>query len=178
MSMLAPYAGTSLERLIALMNSVNKTNYQIGIHFNFGKMYDVFPSDRYNTRIKIIPVDTATYSEQYFFYRRLPISVLEKLPPGFITPVELNIFPFTIHQLLPNINLALGLDLTPDEVYDDAFTDLRSTYPLRIKPNASMAWTTSTYFFSVTQLRGRFRALEDGSLRMTESGTVRGLETY
>lgn len=178
MSTTSPYAGSSLERLIDLMNSVNGTNYQLGIHFTYGKISDVYPADKYNTRIKVIPVNTSVYSEQYFFYKRLPLTVLDKLPPGFVQPVVLRALPFTIHQILSDINVALGLDLTEDEVYNDSFSDIRSSYPLRIKPNGSLAWLSTPYSFSATQMLGKYRALENGGLRTLEDGRSRGLEQY
>lgn len=149
MSTTKPYSGTSKDRLVALINSDNGTNLQEGVDFVFGPVTSHSGKNGRNTRIKIIPIDTETYSERSVDYKRLSINVINNLPPGFIERVEINTLPFTTHSILEDINEALGLDLTEDEVVDELHETSSFEYPLKIR-STSLAWLASTYMFKVT----------------------------
>lgn len=162
-----PYAGASNDRLTVLMNQDNGTNFVEGVDFTFGPVEAYNSAQNRNSRIKIIPTDTEKYREVYVYYRRLPISILENLPEGFLDKVKITTYPFTIHGILADINAALGLDLKPEEVQDETFTEARTQYPLQIVAG-SLAWLPSVYNFK-TALEGVV-LMEDGTAMLREDG--------
>jgi hypothetical protein len=87
------------------------------------------------------------YRDEWVFYRRLGLTALDRLSEGFIQPVIIPTTPFRIHDILPQINAALGLDLSPDEVVDQTFFAVQDDYPLRIIEANSLAWFDSDFRF-------------------------------
>jgi hypothetical protein len=81
-------------------------------------------------------------------YWRLPLTAVNDLPDGFIVPVEIAAVPFSLHDILDDINTALGLTLSVNEVVDQTFTVEQASYPLRINELASYAWLDSDFSFS------------------------------
>jgi hypothetical protein len=150
MPSLTPYIGRSSARLLALLNADNGTNYQEGVDLTFGEpVIKAGPGTR-NTQVTITPVDTTKYSgPQDLHYTRLGLDALSRLPNGALDVVEIPALPFSIHQVLPQINTALGLNLTPAEVEDTIYTESAPTYALKVVGNASLAWVDSEFSFPV-----------------------------
>lgn len=174
MPTIKPYKGLSNDRLTDLINSDNGTTLVEGVDFNYGPVTESAGTGGRNTAIELIPTDTTQYTSSVVRYTRLPIHVMGLLPEGEVDSVEISELPFTIHQILPKINEALGLDLTPDEVLNTTHTQRHSVYPLTILPG-SLAWLPSTYYFKV-ELDGVI-LMENGEPILTQNGLPFELES-
>lgn len=171
-----PYKGTSVNRLLALINSTLTVPLVLGVDFNFGKL-TTLSHPRYNTRIRIKPVNVGQFVEQDVYYTRLSLDAIGRLPVDERPPVTIRTASFTIHEILADINTALGLDLTPDEVFDTHYSERQDTYRLQVRSGASVAWKPSFYDFAVIHdIPLNVRLLEDGTVRLLEDGTPRLLE--
>lgn len=148
MADLKPYGGTSQQRLVDLINEDNGSNLVHGRDFTFEEgVQDYSDPNGRNSKIKLVPVPGTSYKDDAMvFYRRLPITVLEELPPGFTKTVEIDAFPFTTHQIIDRINTALGLDLVTSEIEDIGYDNRFDTYKLTIV-SGSLAWVESTFNF-------------------------------
>lgn len=143
MSTLRPYGGTSVARLTTLVNRANRSNLIYGVDFTFGPPTAEDIDEERNTKIEIVPKDTKRYKAADVYYQRLPIYVLNLLPEEFIRPIEIPARPFTIHEVLPKINEALGLDLVPEEVEDTAHDGVSESCLLTLK-EGSLTWLPSS----------------------------------
>lgn len=145
MSRLTPYAGSSLARLCALLVSANNIDLDYGTDFVFRDMQTIPPGPLgENTRIVFVPlVWNGAFAEQEIKYTRLNLDVLNHLPSGSIQPVKLQTFPFRMGDVINEINEALGLNLTVDEIHDDQVQTTDLHYVLRINEDNSLAWIGS-----------------------------------
>lgn len=168
-----PYKGTSKDRLLAMANDDNGTSHKIPEDLEFeGLRQNTGPGGR-NTAITTVPTDTSKQS-QVLRYTRLPLSVLYDLGREQLRPVKIASVPFKIHDILDEINDALGLDLLPEEVTDNEYTEIKGIYTLRIAgATSSLAWTSSSYdFIADFELPGQ-RYDEYGWPRIDEDGYLR-----
>lgn len=146
-----PYGGTSLERLVALLNNVNGTAYLSGHDFTLSppEYYtDPSGSNTRNTKITVYP-DRSTnerLQDQEVHYWRLPISVIGNLPRTALRAVFIDKIPFTTHEMLDRINESLGINLVPEEVSDDVHSLQQTHYTLNINEAVSLAWTGNYEF--------------------------------
>lgn len=171
-----PYKGESVARLVALMNETNGTNYAIDTDFTISTLGPTTGSDFRNSQFLVTPT-SSEFEEQTLRFRRLSLSILNEVPQDTIRPVTIPQVPFSIHEILPEINDALGLDLTPDEVLDTEYTEFLGYYRLQIAgPRASFAWLESGYTFIASHEGVEQRYLEDGWPRFLEDGSLRLLE--
>lgn len=175
MSMIRPYAGFSNDRLTKLINDNNGATFATGVDFIFGP-YAASSVGGHNTRVRVIPLNQQLYVEQNVYYTRLDLQVLTRLPAGEIQPVTLTELPFMIHDILDDINAALGLNLLPSEVLNEEHTAVQTHYPLRIKADSSLAWVPSMYEFEIINAFANQRLMETGAARMMEDGSVRLME--
>ncbi len=141
-----PYSGTSVQRLLQLINEKQGTEFTTG-ELSFGLPQKLPSGGAYNTRVLVSPVDHGNFKQQFIFYNRLSISALTRLPSDEILAVQISGFPFSVHGSLSAINIALGLSLTQDEVEDLTFVSGPGPHSLRIKDGASLAWLPSEYDF-------------------------------
>lgn len=168
-----PYKGTSKSRLLVMANDDNGTNHKDPEDVQFENVrQNTGPGGR-NTAITAIPTDTSKQS-QVLRYTRLPLSVLYDLGREQLRPVKIESVPFKIHDILDEINDALGLDLLPEEVTNNEYTELKGIYTLRIAgATSSIAWTSSSYdFIADFELPGQ-RYDEYGWPRIDEDGYLR-----
>lgn len=140
-----PYGGTSLERLVTLLNNSNGTAYLSGHDFTLSApSYFADPAgvNTRNTKITVYPDRTHNdrLQDQELHYWRLPINVVGKLPRTALRAVYIDKIPFTTHEMLERINEALGLDLVPEEVTDDIHSIQQTHYTLNIDEAVSLAW--------------------------------------
>lgn len=144
-----PYGGLSNDRLTALINACNpQSTVREGVDFTYGQPQTYSDSLERNTKVTLTPVAGTEYLESTdVHYWRLPISVLNLLPYGYVKPVIIESLPFSIHGSLSAINLALGVNLTPDEVEDITYSTEQKTYTLVVKGSNSLAWLDSTFEF-------------------------------
>lgn len=153
MAKVRPYKGQSPQRLIAMINQKNGSNLQLGIDLTFGPPVSWVDEENRNTKISAIPTEQSIYSKpQDVFYWRLNLQVLGNLPEGVVEKVVIPGFPFSVHQILPAINEALGLDLREEEVEDTLYGTEQALYNLRINPATSEAWYGEFSF--ATRLEG------------------------
>jgi len=172
-----PYLGTSKQRLVALINSDNNATLVEGEDFTLGAPSANSGPEGRNTKVTLTPTNSSEYTPSDLRYTRLSIAVLSTLAsasPESITPVEITEIPFSIHGILDDINTALGLNLTPEEVQDQTFSAAQIQYPLTIV-EGSYAWLPSTYNFSVTLSDGI--ETESGDPLLTETGFPFELES-
>jgi hypothetical protein len=148
MDIVTPYAGASEDRLTALINQDNMSQLQLGVDFTFGLPSSYSDAQGRNTQVVITPVPGANYAgPETLHYVRLPLTVLEALPEGFIQTVQIPALPFRLSDLLDSINTALGLNLAADEIVDQQFVYPQTSYPLPINQSLSLAWIDSDYEF-------------------------------
>lgn len=168
-----PYKGTSKSRLLEMANNDNGTNHKDPEDVQFENVrQNSGPAGR-NTAITAIPTDTSKQS-QVLRYTRLPLSVLYDLSRDQLRPVKIESVPFKIHDILDEINDALGLDLLPEEVTNDEYTEIKGIYTLRIAgATSSIAWTSSSYDFIADFQLPDQRYDEYGWPRIDEDGYLR-----
>lgn len=149
MSTPQPYAGISAQRLVALINAKNNTNYQLGVDFTLGVPYQYIDAAGRNTQVQLTPV-SSTYEAEAIHYSRLPLTVLNSLPEGYVSAVPIPAVPFTLSGMLSVINTALGLNLTADEIVDTTYSTQQDSYALPINNATCLAWIDSDFTFSAT----------------------------
>lgn len=143
-----PYSGLSTTRLTNLINKDNGTKLRLGRDFTFGPIASYNDANGRNTRVTLTPTIGSPYlAPQEVHYWRLGLDALTRLPAGSLGRVQIQELPFSIHDLLPQINTALGLDLTADEVENTVHSVQQAKYRITIKPNASYAWLPSYFDF-------------------------------
>ena len=147
MPSLTPYIGLSNVRLTAMLNLDNNKTLREGVDFTYGGVVAILGRGGRNALVTLTPVPGSGYpSAQQITYWRLGIDALGRLPAGSTDPVPVPRLPFSIHGILPLINTALGLNLTPAEVEDSLYTEEAPSYALKIV-DGSLAWFPSTYDF-------------------------------
>lgn len=145
-----PYAGTSGQRLTALINTDNNSALQLGVDFTLSAPQPYSDSAGRNTRVMITALDSAYDPRpKPLHYKRLDLRVLDQLPEGWVTAVSVAGLPFSVHDILDDINAALGLDLQPEEVVNTTYTTGALQYRLVIDDTVSLAWIDSDYRFRV-----------------------------
>lgn len=151
MSRIKPYAGLSLDRLVADLLKENDLHLQYGTDFTLSAPEAHAPgSDGRNTYVVFTPTFwDGAFSPQTLSYTRLPIDVVSKLPEGSILPVHIAKFPVTAKSLLSAINEGLGLDLISDEIVDQTYNVGDFEFRLSIDESVSHAWVGS-YVFDVS----------------------------
>jgi hypothetical protein len=146
MSLTGPYSGPSNTRLTALINQDNNTNRIEGVDFTYGAPSSFSGPGGVNTKVTLTPLaGTQYYGPQDAFYHRLPISVLADLPGTLRRSIVVTALPFTLHSILSEINAALRLNLTTQEVINQTFSDERDNYPLTIDETRSLAWAGGVF---------------------------------
>lgn len=147
MADMRPYGGTSLARLAKMINDDNATNLIPGVDYTLGPPLAYTDTEGRNTQVLLTPlVETDVKVPQNVHFWRLDLAVLGELPSGYVQPVVIDTVPFTIHQILPQLNQALGLDLEASEVVNTRYTVPQAAYALQIRNESSLAWTGSFGF--------------------------------
>lgn len=147
MPSLTPYIGLSNVRLTAMLNKDNNKTLREGVDFTYGDVVAIIGRGGRNATVRLTPVSGSGYpNAQDIQYWRLGIDALGRLPAGSTDPVPVPKPPFRIHGILPVINTALGLNLTPAEVEDSLYTEEAPSYALKVV-EGSLAWYPSTYSF-------------------------------
>jgi hypothetical protein len=150
MPSLTPYIGRSNDRLTAMLNKDNNKTLVEGVDFTYGSVTAIIGDGGRNSMVTLTPVPGTSYpSAQDIKYWRLGIDAVGRLPAGSTDSVPVPQLPFSIHGILPVINTALGLSLTPAEVEDTVYTDEAPSYAIKVV-NGSLAWYPSTYSFPAT----------------------------
>lgn len=143
-----PYAGSSAQRLVALINQDNASNLQLGVDFTFGLPLPYSDAKGRNTQVSLIPSATSKWrSPETIHYTRLSLRVLRELPSGWIQPVLIANAPFSLQDVLDSINSALGINLDIEEIVNVQYDALQATYRLPINEQVSLAWIDSDFVF-------------------------------
>lgn len=150
MARIKPYGGTSLARLSELIRVSQQPILPENVKYSFSDLMGGMDHSEGDTVVTVVAsIGTRVDDPVVVHYRRLDIGILAQLPDGFVLPVPVVEVPFTTHAILPQINEALGLELTTDEVLNETFTEQLETYPLTISGNKSFSWVDSTYNFTM-----------------------------
>lgn len=151
MTRLTPYSGLSAQRLTAMINQDNRSSLRLGIDFTLGLPQE-FEGEGRNTQVVMTPVPGTRYKgPETVYYKRLALDALNRLPEGSVLPVEIPQGPFWIHDILPQINEGLGLNLTAEEVVNQYHEEEFPSYPLRIDSSKSLAWVDFEFTFVVVR---------------------------
>lgn len=143
-----PYVGLSPSRLTELINQDNNSNLQLGVDFTFGAPSGYSDAQGRNTQVTMTPVPGTNWPKpETVHYTRLALTILNDLPVGWVQPVAIPNIPFTLANLLDRINVALGINLTQDEIVNTVYTTPQSSYRLPINESISLAWIDSDYEF-------------------------------
>lgn len=149
--MSTPYIGISSDRLTQLINTLNTRDIRYGIDFTFSSPLSNIGPNGENTKVTIVSISNSDFTGQVdFYYNRLPLSVLNYIPPTDKSVVNIPTVPFYIHDILDTINTALNINLTTDEVVNTYYTAMQSKYRLEIQTTESLAWVPSYYDFDAT----------------------------
>lgn len=174
MARLMPYAGTSHDRLTELIKNSQPSALPPDVRFVFRNVVALPSQEVGDTRVSVTPyLHDVPKMEQQVLYYRLPIDVLYDLPEGSILPIGGVVWPTTLHELLPQINIALGLDLLPNEVENYAINEKPLRITLNILPGC-LAWMPGPYYFNVDDsLPDGVRITQDRAIRVTNEGAIR-----
>lgn len=169
MSIVNPYAGSSKQRLSDLLNSVNTRQYHVGVHYDFGHMFEYSDDYGRNTSIEIIPRSSmGDIPPQRAQFRRLPLNLLGELPFSATDRVTVTL-PFYLHDVLEEINSVLGMNLEPHEVENAYYDTSQSTYRLTITEN-SEAWIEGSFFDFRALVHGEQIPISDVIMNTTLQG--------
>lgn len=150
MARIKPYAGTSFDRLAALISSAQTPPLPNTVHYVFSDMQGSSDPLDGSTEISVVAsIGSRVDPAKVVQYERLSIDVLSLLPDGEVEAVPAIEVPFSTHQILGQINAALGIDLLPEEVVDQVFTEQSELYPLTINNN-SLSWLASVFQFKMS----------------------------
>lgn len=174
MARLMPYAGTSHDRLTELIKTSQPKPLPQGVRFVFRNVVEIPSQAEGDTRVSVTPyLQDIPKVEQQVLYYRLPIDVLHELPEGSVLPIENIVWPTTLHEILPILNEALGLDLLPTEVENYAINEKPVRITLRILPG-NLAWIPGPYYFNVDDsLPEGVRITQEREIRVTHDGAIR-----
>ena len=160
-------------QLTSIANHDSNVNWQEMIDFDFGAMetVSVAPAGR-NTRV-FVYAHKQGYVDQWLYYTRVsPSTINDQFTDGNIPTVLVPNEPFTVYSILDEINAALGLNLTADDIVNTAFQPGLSEYPITFK-TTSLGWLPGTYTLKVTYDQPTIvnvRLVGDGSYRVSTVG--------
>lgn len=109
--------------------------------------------------------------ENGFLYRRIPLGAATVNADMEIFAPE---FPFTVHDVLDQVNRFMNLNLQPEDVLDETFEAGAVVFLLRASPN-SWVWSGGRVIPMVFKdtLPNNARITADGAPRITTDGSVR-----
>lgn len=144
-----PYAGASDQRLTALINKDNNSALVLGVDFTFGRPQPFSDFQGRNTKVALAPLKGKPpfTDPEFLHYTRLALTHLDNLPAGWVQPVAVPSVPFKLRDILANINYALGLNLSADEIVDTTYDAVLAKYRLPIDEGVSLAWIDSDFSF-------------------------------
>jgi hypothetical protein len=160
-------------QLTSIANHDSAVNWREMIDFDFGALESVTvaPAGR-NTRI-FVYAHKQGYIDQWLYYTRVsPSTINDQFTDGNIPKVLVPNQPFTVYSILDQINAALNLNLTADDIENTAFEPGLTSYPITFK-KTSLAWLPGTYTLQVTYdviTLNNVRLVGDGSYRVRSSG--------
>jgi len=170
------YAGTSIQRLVAMITADNPTlaSYVYGVDYQLSGLTGIpFDPEGRNTAITFIPTSNK-FNIQTLRYRRLTASALNPDPLAY-SPLVLPTFPSSTHQVLDRINAILGTNLRPSEVENTIYARVADEFALTFtNTSQSHAWLSGTYYLR-GGFAGNFRFSSTGRYRVTGDGQLRSV---
>ena len=148
MARIKPYRGKSKERLNAMIRATTVPAIPKDITLLISDTVEQEQGQNTNSKVDVRAVMSHGVSAPITLkYRRLNIGMLKRLPNGELLPYKDIAFPTTVHQILPIINEALGVDLHWSEVINDRVDSIPANgLTIRINEN-SHAWRAGTHLF-------------------------------
>jgi len=117
------------------------------VKLGFPKVLDVRPeiTDDPNTFIpvtvdELFDMRYATHGSDGFMYRRLPLSIIDRVPGHLINPPH---FPFKTSEVLDQINEQLNTQLTMGDLQEREYTKAEGVMNLYAHPH-SLVWIGET----------------------------------
>ncbi|BCM95213.1 hypothetical protein [Burkholderia phage FLC6] len=163
-------------QLTSIANHDNAVSWQEMIDFDFGAIetVSVAPAGR-NTRVYVY-AHKQGYVDQWLYITRVsPATINDQFTDGIIPSVTVPNEAFTVYSILDQINAALNLQLTADDIENTAFQPGASEYPITFK-KTSLAWLSGTYTLKVnyqSNMPANVRLVGDGSYRVRADGVPR-----
>lgn len=161
-------------QLLLIANSENHTTWNEVTDFDFGNMEGgITGAAGRNTRI-YIDAHKQGYIDQWLYYKRIhPNTINDQFAGEEIPHILIPRDPFTTVQVLDKINEALNLNLTSDDVVNEAFMPGAFNYTITFKPT-SLAWLPGTYNLKVQYTVGqRLRMSGPNIYRLSGGDTPR-----
>ena len=163
-----PYQNTSDTRVTALANTQNNTAWVLGTDFEFGIVQSISGPGNKNVRIEVISLKDG-YEDQWLYLHRLPASDIGTQPPENFEDVNHPGRAFSIHEILDDINAALKLSLTPEELEDTHFDADNENVYITLT-DQSKCWQPGIYPLSMSYVEN-VRLVSDSYYR------VRGVDS-
>lgn len=148
MARIKPYRGKSKDRLNAMIRATTVPAIPRDISLQISDEIKQEKKDNTNSAVDVQAVMQHSISEPITLrYRRLNVGHLKYLPNGELLPYENIVFPTTVHQILPIINEALGINLHWSEVINDIIESIPPNgLTIRVNEN-SHAWLPGAHLF-------------------------------
>lgn len=151
-----PYIGTSATRLLAMINADNKlVNPAFNLRASdivFGAPLPYTDAQNRNTKVTLTATSTAPFEGiTEVRYTRRPLDVLMQVPGNAELQVVIPSLPFTTYDILTQFNQLYGVTLELNEVVNQTYTTVASSYPLKINGATSLAWVESAFTFPVVR---------------------------
>ena len=162
-----PYRQSSDARVTGLANTQNNTSWVLGIDFEFGEVESVSGPGNKNARIKINSLKDG-YEDQWLYVHRLPTSDIGNQPAENFEDIQHPGRDFTIHEILDEINAALKLSLTPEELEDTHFEADNENVYITIT-DQSKCWQPGIYALSMSFTQN-VRLVDDSYYRIRGVG--------
>jgi hypothetical protein len=163
------YAATELEFPIdkiilgtPLAVQLRPTNDEPDTYVTIKRVAGVF-DDRYDT-----PAGDGV------LYNRIPLSLIHPHAGVILTEPAGS---FTIHQILDRINAKLGVQLSKEDLENDAYPSTATSITLRASPT-SLVWLGTYSLTFGDQDEFVTRITESGQIRLTEDDNIRVLEEW
>lgn len=149
MPRIKPYQGTSHDRLSQLIRNAQQPPLPLEVSFIHGDPrrgpYPGVGSTTLDTRaVTAIHTDIPVAVN----YDRLSVEALQRLPAGELLPFDMISFPTWMHDILPKINEAIGLNLSTDEVLDVELLEIPDNGFTITITEASVAWLPGEYLLT------------------------------
>lgn len=171
---IAPYKGTSHDRLCALIKEAQILPMPPTVTFTFTEPVDEPSYGDGGTSVGMEFHIPPSYTSQQvaISYYRLSLEVLKNLPYGELLAFDGIEYPTSSHKIIDRINHALGLDLLVDEIEDLDLLERPSRMPIHITERC-LAWVPGLYYFDMLPIPYEARITMDDVVRITQTGRIR-----
>ena len=140
------YAKNSKSIIVDLINGSNGLSLRDDdLGFGLPKIISPDPDGR-NTALELRPGPEARYyGSAWVSYKRLNLNILDDMLDGTVQ-IPVPELPFRIHDILPTINKALGINLSTRDVENTLYVTPDEFYEIKVNEKTSLAWIGSYLF--------------------------------